>query len=122
MVEESMAARFGKALVDYLPLVGAVIIINSSTAISLGASRLGFAPLLDGEENITRLYSHSHSMDFITPASGSMVPTVDHNVGSKEFTTLLPVVSSVHSSCLHFFTIGIGNRYRGVYDGCQGTI
>ncbi|KAG0327513.1 hypothetical protein BGZ99_007471 [Dissophora globulifera] len=55
MVEETMAARFG-------------------------TSRLGFAPLLDGKENITRLYSPSAILDPM-PSQGRVdVPTLEHDL------------------------------------------
>ncbi|KAG0231114.1 hypothetical protein BGX31_005644 [Mortierella sp. GBA43] len=53
MVEETMAARFG-------------------------TSRLGFVQLMDGEENVTRLYSHSHTVDLLASTDGFMVPILDH--------------------------------------------
>lgn len=92
MVEETMAARFGKALSGSLLLSGESWFSSATTP--LGTSRLGFVPLMDGEENVARLYGQSHTLDIIAPANGSVVPIFDHTVSFDELHSVLP--SRVH--------------------------
>ncbi|KAI8600772.1 hypothetical protein EDD21DRAFT_444259 [Dissophora ornata] len=56
-----------------------IMMVEETVAARFGVSRLGFVPLMDGKENITRLYSQPAFPEFIVDHDFSRVPMTDTN-------------------------------------------
>ncbi|KAK3822570.1 MAG: hypothetical protein J3R72DRAFT_497163 [Linnemannia gamsii] len=59
-----------------------IMMMEETIAARFGTSCLGFAPLLDGKENVTRLYAESEPNDVLSDQDGLLrVPVLESNFG-----------------------------------------
>ncbi|KAF9937428.1 hypothetical protein BGZ65_001498 [Modicella reniformis] len=71
-------SRLYKEQVSSVSIMSTLLKLATSHA-KASTSHLGFVPLADGAENMTRLYGPSHIQELIVPADDSVVPGFDFN-------------------------------------------